>query len=108
MMKMNKSIRQKCVTQQLFYAKINESESLNIGGSGVRLYDGPDIKLFIYCWLRPELLVCCLALRASTGVFSFAPGFSKLFRAQGQLTESVESSFLIHQGGYHDFFFVRP
>ena len=29
--------------------------------------------------------------------FSFAPGFSKLFGAQGQLTESVESSFFIHR-----------
>ena len=41
-------------------------------------------------------------------MFSFAPGFSKLFGAQGslvgQLTESVESSFLIYQGGYHDLF----
>ena len=36
--------------------------------------------------------------------FSFAPGFSKLFGAQGSHTESVESSFLIHQGSYHDLF----
>ena len=41
--------------------------------------------------------------------FSFAPGSSKLFGAQGspssgQLTKSVESSFLIHQGDYHDLF----
>ena len=31
--------------------------------------------------LGPELLVCCLAHRGSTGVF--APGFSKLSGAQG-------------------------
>ena len=36
--------------------------------------------------------------------FSFAPGFSKLFGAQGSLTESVESSVLIYQGGYYDLF----
>ena len=40
-------------------------------------------------------------------MFSFAPGFSKLFGAQGivgLLTESVEFSFLIHQDVYHDLF----
>ena len=37
--------------------------------------------------------------------FSFAPGCSKLFGAQGSpSSESVEFSFLIHQGGYHDLF----
>ena len=35
-----------------------------IGGSDVRLYDGPDLKL-----LGLEFLVCCLAHRGSTCVF---------------------------------------
>ena len=39
-----------------------------------------------------------------TGVFSFAPGFCKLFGILGQLTESDKPSFFIHQSGYHDLF----
>ena len=39
-------------------------------GSGVRLFDGHDIKLLIlFSWLGPEFSVCCLADRGSTGVF---------------------------------------
>ena len=38
-------------------------------GSGIRLYDDPDIKLFILVGWGPELLVCCLAHLSSTGAF---------------------------------------
>ena len=55
------------------------------GGGGVRLYDGPDLKLFILAgWDRSFLSVAWL-----TGVqlvFFFCSGVSKLFGAQGQLT----------------------
>ena len=42
-------------------------------------------------------------------VFFFCSGFQLVIRRTGisivgQLTESVESSYLIHQGGYHDLF----
>ena len=64
--------------------------------SYVRLYDGPNIKLFILVgWGRSFLFVAW-----PTGVFSFAPDFSKLFGSQGspstvgQLTESVSLHFL--------------
>ena len=52
-----------------------------VGGSGIRLYDGPDIKLFILvCWDRSFLSVAWpIGVQL---VFSFAPGFSKLFGAQ--------------------------
>ena len=69
-------------------------------------------KAIHFSWLGPELFVCCLAHRGSTGVFffSFAPGFSKLFGAQGSplsgslLNPLSPPAFLIHQGGYHDLF----
>ena len=52
------------------------------GGSGVRLYDGPDIKLFILVgWGRSFLSVAW-----PTGVqlvFFFCSGVSRLFGAQG-------------------------
>ena len=52
------------------------------GGSGVRLYDGPDLKLFILVgWGRSFLSVAW-----PTGVqlmFFFSSGVSKLFGAQG-------------------------
>ena len=55
---------------------------------GVRLYDGPDLKLFsLVDWGRSFLTVAW-----SNGVqlvFFFSPDFSKVFGAQGQLTESV-------------------
>ena len=50
------------------------------------------LKAIHFSWLGPELLVCCLAHRGSTGVFSFAPGFSKLFSAQ----ESQSSGSLLN------------
>ena len=53
-----------------------------VGRAGVRLYDGPDIKLFILvCWGRSFLFVAW-----PTGVqlgFFFCCGVSKLFGAQG-------------------------
>ena len=68
--------------------------------SDVRLYDGPDIKLFILVgWDQSFLSVAW-----PTGVqlvFFFCSGVSKLFSIVGQLTESA-SSFLIHQDVYHD------
>ena len=55
---------------------------LHAGGSGVRLYDGPDLKLFILVgWGRSFLSVAW-----PTGVqlmFFFSSGVSKLFGAQG-------------------------
>ena len=42
----------------------------------------PTYSAIHFSWLGPELLVCCLAHRGSTGIFAFAPGFSKLFGAQ--------------------------
>ena len=33
----------------------------------------PTFKVIHFSWLGPELLVCCLAHRGPTGVFSFAP-----------------------------------
>ena len=51
------------------------------GGSGLRLYDGPDLNLFISVgWDR-----CFLSVALLTGVqlvFSYVPDFSKLFGAQ--------------------------
>ena len=74
---------------------------MHAGGSGVRLNDGPDIKLFILVgWGRSFLSVAW-----PTGVqlvFFVCTGVSKLFGAYS----ICESWFLIHHGGYHDLFFV--
>ena len=77
--------------------------------SGVRLYDdGPDIKLLMLVgWDRSSLSVAW-----PTGVqlvFFVCSGLQLVIRRPGisivgQLTESVESPFLIHQGDYHDLF----
>ena len=60
----------------------NVSLKLHAGGSGVRLYDGPDLKVFIFVgWDRSFLSVAW-----PTGVqlmFFFCSGVSKLFGAQG-------------------------
>ena len=56
------------------------------GGSGVRLCDGSDIKLFILIGFGWSFLsVACLLLGPSgfNWCFSFTPDFSKLFGAQG-------------------------
>ena len=59
-----------------------ETNILKGGGSGVRLYDGPDLKLFILVgWGRSFLSVAW-----PTGVqlvFFFCSGVSRLFGAQG-------------------------
>ena len=76
----------------------------------VRLFDGPDIKLFILAgWGRSLLSVAW-----STGVqlvFLLCSGFQNVIRHPGisivgHLTESIESSFYIHQCGCHDYLFV--
>ena len=63
-----------------FYIKFRRMEGA--GGLGVRLYDGPDLKLFILVgWGRSFLSVAW-----PTGVqlmFFFSSGVSKLFGAQG-------------------------
>ena len=55
---------------------------VRLGGSGVRLYDGPDLKLFILVgWGRSFLSVAW-----PTGVqlvFFFCSGVSRLFGAKG-------------------------
>ena len=59
-----------------------EIDGLLAGGSGVRLYDGPNLKLFILVgWGRSFLSVAW-----TTGVqlvFFFCSGVSRLFSAQG-------------------------
>ena len=61
-----------------------------------------------FSWLGPERLVCCLAHRGPTGVFSFAPelvGYSAPRDLHRQAANSIcESWFLIHQDVYHDLF----
>ena len=42
---------------------------MHAGGSGVRLYDGPDLKLFILVGWDRSSFVCCLVDRASIDVF---------------------------------------
>ena len=80
---------------------------MHAGGSGVRLYDGLDLKLFI---LLVGAGASCLSLGPPgfNWCFSFAPGFSKLFGAKGSPSfgslPNLLSSFVIHQGGYHDLF----
>ena len=44
----------------------NSERAAHAGGSGVRLNDGPDIKLFILIGLGRSFFVCCLAHRGST------------------------------------------
>ena len=65
-------------------------------------------KAIHFSWLGPELLVCCLAHRGPTGVFSFAPelvGYSTPRDLHRRAAYSVcESWFLIHKDVYHDLF----
>ena len=64
-------------------------------------------KAIHFSWLGPELLVCCLPHRGSTGVFLSlrgSVGRRPRISIVGQITESVKLSFLIHQSGYHDLF----
>ena len=58
---------------------------------------------FGFCFFFTEVQL--LAHRGSIGVFRLLRvSVSHSVPIVGQLTESVESSFLIHQGGYHDLF----
>ena len=47
-----------------------------VGGSGVRLYDGPDLKLFILVSWGWSFFVSCLAHQGSTGDFLLLQIFS--------------------------------
>ena len=76
---------------------------LHAGGLGVRLYDGPEIKLFILVgWDRSFLSVAW-----PTG-FSFAPELVSYLAPMNlhrrEACSICESSFLIHHGIYHDLF----
>ena len=53
------------------------------GGSGVRLSDGPDIKLFILVGLGRSFFVCCLAHRVQLLVFFCSSVPVVLFDTQG-------------------------
>ena len=45
-------------------------------GSGVRLYDGPDLKLFVLLGWGRSFYVCCLAHWGSTGDYPLLQIFS--------------------------------
>ena len=85
----------------------NYAAFFHAGESGVRLYDGHDLKLFILVgWGRSFLSIAC-----PTGVqlvFSFAPelvSYSAPRDLHHRAAYSIcESSFLIHQDVYHDLF----
>ena len=73
----------------------------------VRLFDGPDIKLH-FIWLDPNFLSVAWPTGVQLVLF-ICSGFQLVIRRpgisnNGQLTESVESSFSIHQGGHHGLF----
>ena len=60
-------------------------------------------KAIHFSWLGPELLVCCLAHRGSTGVLSFAPELVG-YLAPRDLHRLESVSPRIHHGVYHDLF----
>ena len=64
-----------------------------IGGSGVRLNDGPDIKLFILVGLGRSFFVCCLAHRGSTVGFLLLQCSSGVVRHPRDLQVSVATHF---------------
>ena len=55
------------------------------------------IKAIHFSWLEPDLLVCCLSHRGSTGVSLFAPDFQEVIGCPGisivGQTESVRPRF---------------
>ena len=65
-------------------------------------------KTIHFSWLGSGLLVCCLAHRGSTGVFSFAPELVSYWAPRDLHRRAAysfcESSFLINHGIYHDLF----
>ena len=64
-------------------------EEFDSHGSGVRLDDGPDIKLFILVGLGRSFFVCCLAHRGSTVGFLLLQCSSGVVRHPGDLRVSV-------------------
>ena len=66
------------------------------------------LKAIHFSCLGPELLVCCLAHRGPTGVFSLVPelvGYSAPRDLHCRAAYSIcESWFLIHQDVYRDLF----
>ena len=60
-----------------------------VGRSGVRLDDGPDIKLFILVGLGRSFFVCCLAHRGSTVGFLLLQCSSGVVRHPGDFRVSV-------------------
>ena len=65
----------------------------NTLGSGVRLNDGPDIKLFILVGLGRSFFVCCLAHRGSTVGFLLLLCSSGVVRHPRDLQVSVATHF---------------
>ena len=66
---------------------------VSCGGSGVRLNDGPDIKLFILVGLGRSFFVCCLAHRGSTVGFLLLQCSSGVVRHPRDLQVSVATRF---------------
>ena len=62
-------------------------------GSGVRLNDVPDIKLFILVGLGRSFFVCCLARRGSTVGFLLLQCSSDVVRHPRDLQVSVATHF---------------
>ena len=72
---------------------VNNFVSLFNCGSGVRLNDGPDIKLFILVGLGRSFFVCCLAHRGSTIGFLLLQCSSGVVRHPRDLQVSVATRF---------------
>ena len=76
--------------------------------SGVRLYDGPDIKLFILVVGARASCLSCLGPPGINWCFTFAPEFVKYLAPRDLHRRAAysicESSFLNHHGVYHDLF----
>ena len=66
---------------------------MHAGGSGVRLNDGPDIKLFTLVGWGRSLFVRCLAHRGSTVGFRLLQCFSGVVRHPRDLQVSVATRF---------------
>ena len=66
---------------------------MHAGGSGVRLNDGPDIKLFILVGLGRSFFVCYLAHRGSTVGFLLLQCSSGVFRHPRDLQVPVATRF---------------
>ena len=70
---------------------------MHADGSGFRLNDGPDIKLFILVGLGRSFFVCCLAHRGSTVGFLLLQCSSGVVRHPRDFQVSVATHFF--QGG---------